>query len=133
MGVALKDILVDLTGRTAALYRFHQLVISSASVAFLSSVDFWPVMIINLRSRHMTQHHCSGIYYRKKINQEMRSEVQINKEHHIERSVGHLCDWTRLKWFISDMCRCFVMYFRLLCWNWSTITFKFYKWRSKIS
>lgn len=36
----------------------------------------------------MTQHYRSGTYYRKKMNQEKRSEVQINKEHPIEEISG---------------------------------------------
>ena len=32
----------------------------------------------------MTQHYRSGTYYREKINQEKKSEVQINRKYPIE-------------------------------------------------
>ena len=82
LGVTLRGNAGDLKN-SCSLWISSTCVISSANVAFLSSMNFWP-MIINLRSRHMTQHYRSGTYYRKKINQEKKSEVQINKKYPIE-------------------------------------------------
>lgn len=56
----------------------------------------------------MTQHYCSGTYYRKKINQEKRSKFQINKEHHTEEGMDFyphtqkLCEQDGSKKIMTD-------------------------------